>query len=497
MDFSTAMEKIEGFDFPIGESDSGELIYTNLKDINHLLVSGEAGTGKSVFVDSMILSLISNNTPEKLRLLIWDSTGVNYPYNGISHLLIPVITDSRKMVLVLQWAITEIQKRLRTLSETGTKSLGKYNDRAWENFSTEMPPIVIVLDDFSSLLDQEPIVKEYIDRILLNGRTAGIYLVAVTPNPTWKESKKISLSFRSRLVFCSSSAAESKILLGIKGAESLPAPGYAFFSTGGEKSLQVKTFIVSDDLRREIKEKVKSREAPQYNQEIMREIAKSDYAHGPYFEEESFAEPDELLPSAIEVVVETGMASVSMLQRRLKLGYSRAARLVDQMEEKGVVGPFEGSKPRQVLISKEQWQEMQYKASASAVLLVSGATPEESNCSGDFIQLSKETGDKNIDIDAKSNVEENESKLKRWFKNEMKLQKEYREKNVTSSKAGKVFLKIVTCFSVWLLSTYLLFVLFSFFLPEENGKIMLNGFAALLLLILPILLSYLSVHRKK
>ena len=191
------------------------------------------------------------------------------------------------------------------------------------------------------------------------------------------------------------------------------------------------------------------------------------------------------------------MASVSMLQRRLKLGYSRAARLVDQMEEKGVVGPFEGSKPRQVLISKEQWQEMQYKASASAVLLVSGATPEESNCSGDFIQLSKETGDKNIDIDAKSNVEENESKLKRWFKNEMKLQKEYREKNVTSSKAGKVFLKIVTCFSVWLLSTYLLFVLFSFFLPEENGKIMLNGFAALLLLILPILLSYLSVHRKK
>ena len=129
MDFSTAMEKIEGFDFPIGESDSGELIYTNLKDINHLLVSGEAGTGKSVFVDSMILSLISNNTPEKLRLLIWDSTGVNYPYNGISHLLIPVITDSRKMVLVLQWAITEIQKRLRTLSETGTKSLGKYKDR--------------------------------------------------------------------------------------------------------------------------------------------------------------------------------------------------------------------------------------------------------------------------------------------------------------------------------------------------------------------------------
>ena len=113
MDFSTAMEKIEGFDFPIGESDSGELIYTNLKDINHLLVSGEAGTGKSVFVDSMILSLISNNTPEKLRLLIWDSTGVNYPYNGISHLLIPVITDSRKMVLVLQWAITEIQKRDR------------------------------------------------------------------------------------------------------------------------------------------------------------------------------------------------------------------------------------------------------------------------------------------------------------------------------------------------------------------------------------------------
>ncbi|MCI8650889.1 MAG: DUF87 domain-containing protein, partial [Oscillospiraceae bacterium] len=118
MDFSTAMEKIEGFDFPIGEIDSGEPIYTNLKDINHLLVSGEAGTGKSVFVDSMILSFISNNTPENLRLLIWDSTGVNYPYNGISHLLISVITDSRKMVLALQWAITEIQKRLRTLSET-------------------------------------------------------------------------------------------------------------------------------------------------------------------------------------------------------------------------------------------------------------------------------------------------------------------------------------------------------------------------------------------
>lgn len=364
MDFSAALERIKGLNFPIGENDSGELICADLKDINHLLVAGEGGTGKSIFVDSMLFSLIFKNKPDNLRIIIFNNTGVDYiAYSGIPHLLAPVITSSQKMIGALKWADTEAQKRLQAFSDAGKKSLGKYNDNAWESFLDEFPSILIILDDFSSLIEREPEAQEYISKLLLNGRTVGIYLVALTPNPTWKKSREISMSFRSKVVFCLAPS-DSKSLLGVKGAEALPIPGYAFFSSGGSSPIQVKTFMALADARQEMIEKAKESGTTEYDNNLLEETDKYSLDTQSEFSGAATLETDdgfdELLPAAIEVVVESGQASVSMIQRRLKLGYGRAARLVDQMEEKGIVGPFEGAKPRQVLITKTQWNEMQY-----------------------------------------------------------------------------------------------------------------------------------------
>ena len=351
-----AFSQTTALEFPLGADKSGSLVKADLTEINHLLVSGTIGSGKSVFIDSMLLTLTTHNSPEKLRLLLCDTKGTEFlPYSTSGHLLIPVCTDAHKIAAVLQWVQTEIQNRLRIFAETKVRNISSYNGLAWEAFGNELPHIIIVVDDLSTVVNQCPESVSPIKQVLSAGRTAGIHLIAVTQTPMVKNTKDITSLFFSKVVFQSASTAELRHMTGQRNPMRLIHTGDALFCSG--TLIPVKAIMPNTkDF-----ECLTLADGTQYDATIINAICPSPPDKNDY---------DALLPNAIEIVVETGMASVSMLQRRLELGYSRAAHLVDQMEEKGIVGPFEGSMPRKVLITKEQWQILQHEQGLSIPALV-------------------------------------------------------------------------------------------------------------------------------
>ena len=360
--------------FAVGKDIGGNCIVGNIAKLPHLLIAGTTGSGKSVCTNSLIISLLYKATPDEVRLIMVDPKMVELGiYNGIPHLLIPVVTDPKKAAGALQWAVVEMMKRYRTFSEIGVRDLASYNAHAARSDELEkMPQIVIVIDELADLmLVAAKEVEESICRVAQMGRAAGMHLIIATQRPSADViTGLMKANIPSRIAFAVASSLESRIILDTTGAEKLVGRGdMLYFPLGTGKPQRVQGCLISDEEVAAVVGFIKQNSgAAQYDQEIIHDIEqhaaekeKGAKGVGGSAPEEVGEEYDELLPSAIEVVVETGMASVSMLQRRLKLGYSRAARLVDQMEEKGVVGPFEGSKPRQVLITKEQWQEMQFK----------------------------------------------------------------------------------------------------------------------------------------
>ena len=360
--------------FAVGRDISNRNVVGNIAKLPHLLIAGTTGSGKSVCTNSLIISLLYKATPEEVRLIMVDPKMVELGiYNGIPHLLIPVVTDPKKAAGALQWAVVEMMKRYRTFSEIGVRDLASYNAHAARSDELEkMPQIVIVIDELADLmLVAAKEVEESICRVAQMGRAAGMHLIIATQRPSADViTGLMKANIPSRIAFAVASSLESRIILDTTGAEKLVGRGdMLYFPLGTGKPQRVQGCLISDEEVAAVVGFIKQNSgAAQYDQEIIHDIEqhaaekeKGAKGVGGSAPEEVGEEYDELLPSAIEVVVETGMASVSMLQRRLKLGYSRAARLVDQMEEKGVVGPFEGSKPRQVLITKEQWQEMQFK----------------------------------------------------------------------------------------------------------------------------------------
>ena len=360
--------------FAVGRDISNRNVVGNIAKLPHLLIAGTTGSGKSVCTNSLIISLLYKATPEEVRLIMVDPKMVELGiYNGIPHLLIPVVTDPKKAAGALQWAVVEMMKRYRTFSEIGVRDLASYNAHAARSDELEkMPQIVIVIDELADLmLVAAKEVEESICRVAQMGRAAGMHLIIATQRPSADViTGLMKANIPSRIAFAVASSLESRIILDTTGAEKLVGRGdMLYFPLGTGKPQRVQGCLISDEEVAAVVGFIKQNSgAAQYDQEIIHDIEqhaaekeKGAKGVGGSAPEEVGDEYDELLPSAIEVVVETGMASVSMLQRRLKLGYSRAARLVDQMEEKGVVGPFEGSKPRQVLITKEQWQEMQFK----------------------------------------------------------------------------------------------------------------------------------------
>ena len=387
--------------FAVGKDIGGNCIVGNIAKLPHLLIAGTTGSGKSVCTNSLIISLLYKASPEEVRLIMVDPKMVELGiYNGIPHLLIPVVTDPKKAAGALQWAVVEMMKRYRAFSEAGVRDLASYNAHAARTEGMEkMPQIVVVIDELADLmLVAAKEVEESICRVAQMGRAAGMHLIVATQRPSADViTGLMKANIPSRIAFAVASSLESRIILDQVGAEKLVGRGdMLYLPLGAGKPVRVQGCLITDEEVAAVVGHVKQSGSAQYDEEVLHEIEKSVAEKEKGAKGVGGAAPedvdnnyDELLPSAIEVVVETGMASVSMLQRRLKLGYSRAARLVDQMEEKGVVGPFEGSKPRQVLISKEQWQEMQYKQGmvdlAPDAPPVSESVPEELEFERDVI----------------------------------------------------------------------------------------------------------------
>ena len=373
--FQNAASKLS---FAIGKDIGGNCIVGNIAKLPHMLIAGTTGSGKSVCMNSLILSLLYKATPDEVRLIMIDPKMVELGiYNGIPHLYIPVVTDPKKAAGSLQWAVVEMMKRYRLFSEIGVRDLKGYNTYKTRLGESTIPSVVIVIDELADLMmTAAKEVEESICRIAQMGRAAGMHLIIATQRPSADViTGLMKANIPSRIAFAVSSALESRIILDNPGAEKLIGMGdmlYAPIGTG--KPLRVQGSFVSDEEREEVVRFIKQNSEAQYSDDIIAQIEKSaaeaDKKSGPAPEADKPAKSDydELLPQAVDVILETKQASVSMLQRRLKLGYSRAARMVDQMEEMGIVGPFEGSKPRKILITKQQWQEMQY---------VQGTAPSE------------------------------------------------------------------------------------------------------------------------
>ena len=370
--------------FAVGKDISGRNIIGNISKLPHVLIAGTTGSGKSVCTNSLIVSMLYKSTPEEVRFIMVDPKMVELaPYNGIPHLLIPVVTDPKKAAGALQWAVYEMMKRYKMFSEHGVKDLASYNKiAAADDTLKKLPSVVVVIDELADLmLVAAKEVEESICRVAQMGRAAGMHLVIATQRPSADViTGLMKANIPSRIAFAVASAMESRIILDTAGAEKLVGRGdmlYAPLGEGKPKRVQG-CFISSEEIERVVNF-VKENGETDYDESVIDKInaavAEKEKGNakggGNAPSEQSAAdEGDEMLPAAIDVVMETGQASVSMLQRRLKLGYSRAARIVDEMETRGIVGPFEGSKPRQILITKEQWLALKMKGAY-------GLTPPE------------------------------------------------------------------------------------------------------------------------
>ncbi len=356
--------------FAVGKDIGGNCIVGNIAKLPHMLIAGTTGSGKSVCMNSIIISLLYKASPDDVKLIMVDPKMVELGiYNGIPHLLIPVVTDPKKAAGSLQWAVTEMMRRYKAMSDAGVRDLESYNSiMEHEEDAKKLPQVVVIIDELADLmLVAAKEVEESICRIAQMGRAAGIHLVIATQRPSADViTGLMKANIPSRIAFAVASAMESRIILDTQGAEKLVGKGDMLYAPiGCGKPKRVQGCFVSDPEVETVTNYVKNNFVTSYDQEVMEEIERKAAQTGNSKPTASDPEPsaeelsgDEMLPAAVDVILETGQASVSMLQRRLKLGYARAARIVDEMEEKGIVGPFQGSKPRAILITKEQWEAM-------------------------------------------------------------------------------------------------------------------------------------------
>ncbi len=367
-EFTNAKSKLT---FAIGKNISGDVMVGNISKLPHLLVAGTTGSGKSVCLNSLILSLMYKATPEEVKFIMIDPKMVEFKiYNGIPHLLIPVVTEAKKAAGALQWAVVEMMKRYRTFSDAGARDIAGYNQQLDEG-TPKMPQIVVIIDELADLMMiAAKEVEESICRVAQMGRAAGVHLVIATQSPRADViTGLMKANIPSRIALKVASSLESRIILDAGGAaDKLVGNGDMLFAPiGASKPARIQGTWVSDEEREKVVEFVKSLGEASYSEDVIYEIEKAvqEKENGgktaqPPAGEDKFKDYDELLPQAADIIFETNQASVSALQRRLKLGYARAARIVDQLEEVGVLGPFEGSKPRQIVMTRQQWQEMQF-----------------------------------------------------------------------------------------------------------------------------------------
>ncbi len=355
--------------FAVGKDITGACVAGDIAKMPHMLIAGTTGSGKSVCINSLLISLLYKSTPEEVRLIMIDPKMIELGiYNGIPHLLIPVVTDPKKAAGALNWAVMEMMKRYKLFAEQNVRDLASYNEAVKKSGEAQpLPQVVIVIDELADLMFVAANeVEEAICRIAQMARAAGMHLVIATQRPSADVITGImKANIPSRIAFAVASQIESRIILDTMGAEKLIGRGdMLYYPLGSPKPMRVQGCFITSAEVESVVEFIKTTGTPDYSNEVLEHIEKAATETGSKGGSSAAGgsdDDDELMPAAIEIVVETGQASVSMLQRRLKLGYSRAARLVDQMEERGIVGPFEGSKPRQVLITKSEWAEMELR----------------------------------------------------------------------------------------------------------------------------------------
>lgn len=356
----------------LGRDIAGDVAVADLAKMPHLLIAGATGSGKSVCINSMIISLLYKSTPEDVRFLMIDPKVVELGiYNGIPQLLVPVVTDPHKAAGALSWAVTEMLNRYKTFAANSVRDLTAYNAlAASRDYRTEddqsmekMPQIVIIIDELADLMMAAPNdVEDAICRLAQMARAAGMHLVIATQRPSVDViTGIIKANIPSRIAFSVSSQVDSRTILDMGGAEKLLGHGDMLFSpVGSQKPKRIQGCFVSDSEIESIVNFIKKSQEADYSENIAEEIEKNT-VEGNSKEDgnsEINDDTDPMMPDAIKCVVDCGQASTSLLQRRLRLGYARAGRLIDQMEQMGIIGPRDGSKPRQILITYQQWLEM-------------------------------------------------------------------------------------------------------------------------------------------
>ena len=374
-EFEEAKSKIT---FAVGRDIAGKSIVADLKSMPHLLVAGATGSGKSVCINSIITSILYKARPDEVKFVLVDPKVVELSnYNGIPHLLIPVVTDPAKAAAALNWAVAEMDERYRKFAEAGTRDLSSYNAYISKKKNKvkdgevigPMPQVVIIIDELADLMMAAPSqVEESICRLAQKARAAGMHLIVATQRPSVDViTGVIKANIPSRIAFAVSSQVDSRTILDMAGAEKLVGKGDMLFNpVGSGKPIRVQGCFISD---KEVNDVIKfvSDQCKDANSETAADSKSKAATVLEFIERANTPEADkarkddmgdELLPDAIDLVVSAGQASVSMLQRRFRIGYNRAARIIDMMEERQIVGPADGSRPRTVLISEEDLQVM-------------------------------------------------------------------------------------------------------------------------------------------
>lgn len=364
-DFTSAKSKLT---VALGRDIGGNAIVTDIAKMPHGLIAGATGSGKSVCINSIIMSILYKATPEEVKLLMIDPKVVELGiYNGIPHLLVPVVTDPRKASGALGWAVTEMENRYKMFADRGVRNIEGYNkfvDELGDPEIKKMPHIVIIIDELADLMITAPKeVEDSINRIAAKARAAGMHLIVATQRPSVDViTGVIKANIPTRIAFAVSSQVDSRTILDTAGAEKLLGRGDMLFRFAtSPKPSRIQGCFVSDEEVEAVVDFIKKGKTADYDDNVMVEIERQAAVEKKQKTglPEDGPDEDPMLHDAIRVVVESGMASTSLLQRKLKLGYARAARIVDEMEQRGVVGPYKGAKPRDVLITMDQLMEQE------------------------------------------------------------------------------------------------------------------------------------------
>ena len=358
-EFAKAKSKLA---FALGKDAAGEAVVTDIAKMPHVLIAGSTGSGKSVCINTLITSIIYKSKPSEVKLVMVDPKVVELSvYNGIPHLLIPVVTDPKKAAGALAWAVQEMVNRYHLFAEKNVRDIAGYNEALEkEGAEGKLPQIVIIIDELADLMMvAKNDVEDAICRLAQMARAAGMHLVIATQRPSVDViTGIIKANIASRISFAVTSQVDSRTILDSAGAEKLLGKGdMLFFPTGVLKPIRIQGAFVSDSEVEKIVSFLKENGGPTYSEDVLEKIERANTTDKE-LDEQDENEVDPFLMEAIDTVVDLGQASASFIQRRFKVGYARAGRIIDQMEARGIISGYEGSKPRQVLVSKEQWQEL-------------------------------------------------------------------------------------------------------------------------------------------